>query len=609
MKKIFTFLAATMCLLSMHAATVTVSPNGDVCDVTVDDVTFNAVPVTTQGDINLVAINRDGVSLLVRYTTPAILVADGTVNGESLHYETEGYAAYALTFQIPNSDFETWNSNESITEPRHWHGFNSAKGQLASQAKSTLLQSEEVRPGTTGSKSAVIGSSSVFGVIANGTMTNGQLMAQSITPANTWNHSEMDVASTETDKWGDPFYTPLIACPDAIKTWLKFTQTTPNNDFPYATMSAVLFNGSKYQDPEPKKGDSSAILFGTKYTQADADSAAARVAAKASNTQIATCDWTEITLPFNYTDASKAKAILVTISTNATPGKGNANDFVYVDDMELVYNASISNIVATGVEGFSFDAATTDYVIEYTGDALTLTADNFDVTAEGQSALVVKTVENLGRGNYRVAIGATGPDFKNQVLYTITINKRPVVYILGEVNDNEWAANNGLQMDTEDGIVHTATVTTNRAEGSYFSFTTELANDNDEGGWAYIKPFRFGAELNGDGDFWITDELVNTVLNLGPDGTERAYRLEPGKWNFSLDLSARTLVVTAVSESIVGDVNLDGLVNVQDVNIMININLGKNITLEQYPNADIDGNGQVDVIDINRVISIVLSKQ
>ena len=50
------------------------------------------------------------------------------------------------------------------------------------------------------------------------------------------------------------------------------------------------------------------------------------------------------------------------------------------------------------------------------------------------------------------------------------------------------------------------------------------------------------------------------------------------------------------------------MVDVDDMNIIINIMLNKGATLEQYPNADADGNGVVDVDDMNIVINIMLGK-
>ena len=118
MKKISTLLAAAACVLGLQAQTVTVSPHDNVCDVTVDGTTYNDVAVTTVGDIHLVALNRDGVSLLVRYTDTNTVAAHGTFNGQPVNYASDAVAAYAQTFQIPNSDFEEWHSvGNNLYEP------------------------------------------------------------------------------------------------------------------------------------------------------------------------------------------------------------------------------------------------------------------------------------------------------------------------------------------------------------------------------------------------------------------------------------------------------------------------------------------------------------
>ena len=54
-----------------------------------------------------------------------------------------------------------------------------------------------------------------------------------------------------------------------------------------------------------------------------------------------------------------------------------------------------------------------------------------------------------------------------------------------------------------------------------------------------------------------------------------------------------------------GDLNSDGIVDVSDVNIMIDIVLGK---WNPTPAADLDNNGIYDISDVNAVIDIVLGK-
>ena len=440
MKKFFLLFAAmvSMSLLTYAETTVTVTPNSDKYTVQVGDVTLEGVTAITQGAVNVIALNDENVQIIVRFTDVNTLVADGNLNGNAFHYASSAAADFSKQFQLPNGDFETWTS--TTTEPKNWHGFNSASGSLASMAKGTVASDTNVRPGTTGSKSALISSGSVFGIVNNGTMTNGRLFALSMTADNTWNHSEMDQASTDTDKNGDRFYTQLNAAPDAIKSWIKFSQGTANVNYPYATLSAIAFNGNYYQDPEPKVGDSYTTgIFNTHtYSESDATSVASRVSAKAQNKTIAVCDWTEMTIPFDYDtyagNNAAANAVLITISTNATPGKGSDGDQVWVDDMELVYNAGVTSITATGLDGFSFDAATHDYTLSYEGAPITLSADNFTVTVDGRAAIVVKNVTDLGGGNYRIALAAVSADMVNSSLYTITVTRQPDdISVMGDV--------------------------------------------------------------------------------------------------------------------------------------------------------------------------------
>lgn len=57
-----------------------------------------------------------------------------------------------------------------------------------------------------------------------------------------------------------------------------------------------------------------------------------------------------------------------------------------------------------------------------------------------------------------------------------------------------------------------------------------------------------------------------------------------------------------------GDINDDGVVDVTDVNIVINIMLGKMSATEYSGRADVTGDGGIDVTDVNTVINMMLGK-
>ena len=296
-------------------------------------------------------------------------------------------------YQMANSDFEAWSASSG--EPDHWHGFKSAKGNFASFAKGTLAKSTDKRPGSTGSYSAVITSGDVWGIVNNGSMTTGQLQAGNMSAANTANHAEMDKTSTATDKNGDKFYMPFTGRPDAMKVWLKFTQASANASYPYASVNAVITDGSYYQDPEDKT-----------YTNK---------MAQAKNAQITTCDWTEIAVPFEYLNNNvEPAAILCTFGTNATPGQGSSGDKVFIDDIELVYYSELSAAQYNGTDvAFVDGAATID--AEYNSSLLTL-------TKKGNGGTIETSIDADGLLTITVKGDNISEDEDNYHTYTIQFN-------------------------------------------------------------------------------------------------------------------------------------------------------------------------------------------
>lgn len=239
-------------------------------------------------------------------------------------------------YQIPNSGFENYHTYAyDIDEPLRWHSFATAGGMLASMVSQTAhtFQSEDVRPGSTGSTSLSLKATSIIGFIANGTVTTGRMIAGSISPLDPQNHAELDMSSTEVDGNGNPYYINMVGRPDSLAVWVKFSQAKANKKHPYATVSAYITDGTRFQDPQDKT-----------YRN---------VMAKAVNNTIATTggEWKRIVVPFTYVnDSIDGKAILVTISTNADPGQGSDGDEIIIDDFELIYDAELTNVTLVGDE-------------------------------------------------------------------------------------------------------------------------------------------------------------------------------------------------------------------------------------------------------------------
>ena len=311
----------------------------------------------------------------------------------------------SATMQIPNSNFEAFHKEEYhnsenpaldkvADEPNHWHSFLSATGDFA-EAQNAFsngvhtASSNDVRPGTKGKSSILVKATTVFGIVANGTITTGRMNAGAMFATDPNNHAFLDITNKDKDANGDPFYTLLAGQPDSLAVWVKFKQAPATPEHPYATVNAVITDGTRYQDPE--------------------DKAYSNVVAKATDTKIASEDkWVRLSIPFDYDKyaANKAdtKAILVTISTNADPGKGSNGDELYVDDMELVYTPKLQGIKVFGNAVDNFSPTTKEYTIKVpqqptVSDVTPVAVNGFTTLAyiagEGKPITVVVYSEDL----------------------------------------------------------------------------------------------------------------------------------------------------------------------------------------------------------------------
>lgn len=190
-----------------------------------------------------------------------------------------------------------------------------------------------------------------------------------------------------------------------------------------------------------------------------------------------------------------------------------------------------------------------------------------------------------------------------------TLTNTPDVYILGEVGEKTWDPTDGLKMEynAEDNI-YTATVTFDgrgQSGENYFSFTTELAENNDDGGWTYIAPFRFGAVS--EGDFWYDDQYDGQPLDLTYENYQ-AFRIMAGKYKLTVDLANMKLIIEKqVPEVVIGDVNMDGKVNIADVTALIDYLLSNDASLISLPNSDINGDTNINIADVTTLIDMLLT--
>lgn len=108
------------------------------------------------------------------------------------------------------------------------------------------------------------------------------------------------------------------------------------------------------------------------------------------------------------------------------------------------------------------------------------------------------------------------------------------------------------------------------------------------------------------------------TLSRGRDSHIPLYQLQPIGSDLSLAtqewavcMAAFTLPFGTRGEqptTILGDLNDDGVVDIDDLNIAINIILKKDNDAQHSAQADIDGDGAVDISDVNAIINLILGK-
>jgi PKD repeat protein len=357
--------------------------------------------------------------------------------------------------QIGNSGMETWtNLGATTEEPTNWNSFLSGQGGLVGFASQQVQRSAIVRAGATGTYSARVWAKSVLGIVANGNMTIGRINMGSSTPTNANNYNISLQA--------DANYSEAITDrPDSIVFWVRYTQG--GGGVQNARMHAVLHDAYDLRDP------------------IDAFSTPHVVATAALNYPATAGAWVRKSVPFVYSGAaSTVSYILLTFTTNQTPGGGAANDEVLIDDVELIYvpKPSFTPATATVCQGgtVNFTNTSTNYPTSYSwtfpgGSPATSTATNPTVTYNtpgtysvtltatnqwGSKTITQTNIITVGSAPASPTVSANGP--------TSFCSGGSVVLTSSQANGNTWS-NSGTSAAITVSTSGTYTVTYTDALG------------------------------------------------------------------------------------------------------------------------------------------------
>ena len=238
-------------------------------------------------------------------------------------------------YQVANSGFEDWervayNSYEG-EEPVQWNSFLSATGSYTGTvARVQLTKAEAARPGSEGHFSAKLFARKVLGSIyAQGNMTSGCINAGSMSA------SDGSGNYNYTNEENEGQCMPFSGRPDAMRVWVN-AHTTAGNGM--ANISVYLHEKGYYQDPNTANVNRLVPLVAH----------GAATPASVGGDSYSEDAWREVIIPFEYFSANRPYYALISFSTNSVPGAGTESDYMYVDDIEMLYYSELASAVYNG---------------------------------------------------------------------------------------------------------------------------------------------------------------------------------------------------------------------------------------------------------------------
>ena len=306
-------------------------------------------------------------------------------------------------YQLQNSDFENWETvsgnGNTGEEPTYWNSFLTANPSASFYGTIAAVQvksSTNTRPGSTGSKSAYIYARKViFSTFAQGNLTTGCINggSMSATDANgNYNFTNEDVEGQAMKFTGKP---------DAISAWVNNYTSKSNKT---GKIAVYLHEKGYYQDPNTGNTDKLVKLV------------ASATAAPASNpsTSYNASNWVQVIIPFTYENngTDRPYYALVSFATNSTAGQGAANDYMYIDDVEMIYYSELAS-ASYGGNSLSFTNGAATVNAEYNEALLSL-------TKKGKGGEIIKDYDNAtGLLTVTVKGDNISEDAENYHTYTI----------------------------------------------------------------------------------------------------------------------------------------------------------------------------------------------
>lgn len=301
-------------------------------------------------------------------------------------------------YQVPNAGFEDWDSESLTAEPTHWNSFATSDGPWAALASSPHhYHRHGSRPGGTGTSYLTIYTQSILGIKANGNMTTGRIHAGSMSASSSDNYNYTERSNAEHS-------VPFTATPDSMYVWVSFYAYHTGSE---AQVEAIIHGDNDFKAPNDvsdlSKYKGRAVVHTTRTTE-----------------NPSTMSWTQLRCPFGYRGTAEGRYLLLNMTTNNSPGAGEGNDSLSIDDIEFIYSSWLTSITLDGTALAGFDKGQLNYSVRLSDTSKLMTAEVAWVT-EVDDAMVTMERERLSDSTARVLLTVRAEDSVTVHQYAVTL--------------------------------------------------------------------------------------------------------------------------------------------------------------------------------------------
>ncbi len=358
-------------------------------------------------------------------------------------------------------------------------------------------------------------------------------------------------------------------------------------------------------------------------------------------------EWTVVentTSPCNLTGLSPLTAYEVQVQANydgATSQWTGIVPFVTADGSSMPTGLTVSDVKANSAKA-QWTGVQDAYNLRYRSKAYTFFEDfeagipetwgNIDADGDTynwyQFAPTNGTVDNVGNPTVLDTACATSASYVgNSALTPDNWLVTPLVDLGGTLSvwlrgqDPSYAAEHfAIYVSTTGNTAEdftTELVPETVATGVYVEYTADLSEYAGQQGYIAIRHFnctdQFRLNVDNFGVYgevgeWVTVQNVTSPYTISGLMASSHYEVEVQGIVGEQTTAWTDAVVFATAHGLLGDINGDDKVDVEDVNITINIILGKDSPANHPGDADVSGDGQVDVSDVNAIVNIIMGK-